>query len=604
MKKLIFSILGALVVASASFAGVAQAAENQGVNYRRVLDTNTNLTFSKFAANYVLQADEKGNTTLEVTETLEANFEQDNINRGIERAIPNEFDGRKIFDGNIEAFRNGESERVSANRNGEYTIFRIGNSKKYVQGKQTYTIKYKLHNVLRTTDGEQSLYLNVNGTQWHQSFGEVVAAVKMSEEIQQKLNSKYSCYSGAAGESKNCDISAESNGDFIFRAKNVGVGENMTFAIGFKANSFAQPDKMLDLTVVANTILAIIFVAFSVVAGMKIREYIKKIRENNPAQPTPPQYLPPKMSEIDIIEAAQLVPSTNKMTAVILFLAVNQNLRVVEKEKKTAFGRTKKVYELKKLNNKGLNSNLAAVLDKLFSGGKTTLDLSKKLSESQSTALYNMVQNRDITSTRFYDKINRKTKLNRIMTGVLVFWIALLFVGAPILRDLGIFDASVVLMIVLNFIPLVVFFIVAYLPILSKDGYEMRNYFEGLKIFIKTAEKDRLAFAQSLENSERFKTEFGGSRIKLFEKLLPWAALFGLEKTWAKVLELEMAETDYSPDWYYGVSAFNYATFANSISSVSSAINSYSAPVSSSGSGTGGGGFSGGGAGGGGGGGW
>ncbi len=78
--------------------------------------------------------------------------------------------------------------------------------------------------------------------------------------------------------------------------------------------------------------------------------------------------------------------------------------------------------------------------------------------------------------------------------------------------------------------------------------------------------------------------------------------MFGLEKSWAKVLELQFQDEGYLPDWYVGSTAFNAMVFSNSLNSFNSAMNSYSAPSSSSSGG--GGGFSGGGAGGGGGGGW
>jgi uncharacterized membrane protein len=88
--------------------------------------------------------------------------------------------------------------------------------------------------------------------------------------------------------------------------------------------------------------------------------------------------------------------------------------------------------------------------------------------------------------------------------------------------------------------------------------------------------------------------------VKVYEKLLPYAVLFGLEKQWAA--ELGKYYTDASPDWYTGTGPFNAGLFASSIGSISTtATNSYSGSSSSGGSG--GGGSSGGGGGGGGGGG-
>jgi uncharacterized membrane protein len=122
---------------------------------------------------------------------------------------------------------------------------------------------------------------------------------------------------------------------------------------------------------------------------------------------------------------------------------------------------------------------------------------------------------------------------------------------------------------------------------------------------MKLAEEDRLNFSQGLNTAERVKAGDGTSadKIKLFERLLPYAMLFGLEKQWSKQFA-DLYKTQ--PDWYAGnVNAFSAAHLGDSMSSLNSAsVASFSAPGSSGGSGFGGGGFSGGGGGGGGGGGW
>ena len=89
--------------------------------------------------------------------------------------------------------------------------------------------------------------------------------------------------------------------------------------------------------------------------------------------------------------------------------------------------------------------------------------------------------------------------------------------------------------------------------------------------------------------------------VKLYESLLPYAVLFGLEKQWAQ----EFAKLyEQPPDWYGGSAAFNAAAFSHAVGGFNSAAAaSFSAPSSSGSSGFGGGGFSGGGGGGGGGGG-
>ena len=95
---------------------------------------------------------------------------------------------------------------------------------------------------------------------------------------------------------------------------------------------------------------------------------------------------------------------------------------------------------------------------------------------------------------------------------------------------------------------------------------------------------------------------------QVFEKLLPFAMVLGVDEIWGKkfddLLKNMATGTEYVHVWYIG-SSINHLSFANSLnSSLTNSIKSAATQPSSSGSGSGGGGFSGGGGGGGGGGGW
>lgn len=72
----------------------------------------------------------------------------------------------------------------------------------------------------------------------------------------------------------------------------------------------------------------------------------------------------------------------------------------------------------------------------------------------------------------------------------------------------------------------------------------------GVRDYIELAEKDRFAMLQSPEGAER--SPLGQLDVlKLYERLLPYAVLFGLEKQWAAELDLRMREL--SPDVLQGV---------------------------------------------------
>jgi hypothetical protein len=82
--------------------------------------------------------------------------------------------------------------------------------------------------------------------------------------------------------------------------------------------------------------------------------------------------------------------------------------------------------------------------------------------------------------------------------------------------------------------------------------------------------------------------------VKIYERLLPYATPFGLEKEWAG--ELGKYYDQHPPDWYDGgsVGAFSAGYFAGSIASFGSSVSSSysaSASASSSGGSGGGGGF-------------
>jgi uncharacterized membrane protein len=106
---------------------------------------------------------------------------------------------------------------------------------------------------------------------------------------------------------------------------------------------------------------------------------------------------------------------------------------------------------------------------------------------------------------------------------------------------------------------------------------------------------------QSPAGAERVAVDVNDPRQKLdlYEKLLPYAVVFGQEKQWsAELAVLYTAVGAAGPYWYYGTGAFDASSFSAGIGSLSSAAMS----SSSTSGGSGGGGSAGGGGGGGGGG--
>ena len=171
---------------------------------------------------------------------------------------------------------------------------------------------------------------------------------------------------------------------------------------------------------------------------------------------------------------------------------------------------------------------------------------------------------------------------------------------------------TLILSIVLLSPPLFVVSMTAFilgvtLWVLTDKGLAMYRYLRGLKMYISVAEEERLKMLQSPEGAEKTQVDTADPKklVRLYERVLPYAVLFGQEKEWNKQLGSHYQSTGQQPDWYTGASlaAFNAASFSSAMTSLTTSINSTGASYSSSG-GSSGGGFSGGGGGGGGGGGW
>ena len=79
----------------------------------------------------------------------------------------------------------------------------------------------------------------------------------------------------------------------------------------------------------------------------------------------------------------------------------------------------------------------------------------------------------------------------------------------------------------------------------TAKAYPIVDHLWGIHDFVRLVEKERFAMLQSPQGAER--TPVGELEVlKLYEKLLPYAVLFGLEKQWMK--ELDLYARELSPD--------------------------------------------------------
>jgi hypothetical protein len=119
---------------------------------------------------------------------------------------------------------------------------------------------------------------------------------------------------------------------------------------------------------------------------------------------------------------------------------------------------------------------------------------------------------------------------------------------------------------------------------LTAKGSELRDYLQGVKLYLTVAGEERLRVLQSPEGAEKTPSDSlnDGQIVEIYEKLLPLAVLWGVEKEWAKVLGTSYEQIGSEPHWYGGAGSFNAGYFAASVGSFAAvSASSYSGSTSS-----------------------
>jgi uncharacterized membrane protein YgcG len=564
--------------------------------------------FESFHADYYLDVDDEGRSTLRTVETLVALFPDFDQNHGVLRHLIEDYQGEPT-DLQVESVvdENGDDRYYQVSSEDGVTTLQLGSENSYVHGRQVYVITYTQHNVTRyfpdTNDDE--LYWDTNGTDWPQYFGRVSGAVHVPEALAGALNGQVACYRGGYGSTQACTLEqATENGGVVFRFDEPDIFpyQNVTFAIGFVPHTFVERDSSyfstpLGFLQVGSLAIGLIGLITAIVARTG------KLADGRGRPTIIAEYTPP--AGVSPLFASVILKRTNKGAAAqIVDFAVNRRIRIIENPDTGWLSST--TYTLQLLDARGLEGpelNLAQALfgHSLVPGTSYTItSRDSTLSEKVRAVIASSTANATLYGVR-----------KRGTLGSAVGPILLSILGATGAIGFGIVmldNAFAGLIPLVLFLPAAVFaFIVFALTArkpLTDKGAELRDHLEGLREYIRLAEADRLRVLQSPQGAESTPVSTNDPRevLKLNEKLLPYSVLFGLEKEWAE--ELSKYYIEEPPDWYSGSTAFNAAVFSSSIGSISSSASSSMSGSSSSSGGSGGGGSSGGGGGGGGGGGF
>jgi len=619
----------------------------------------SDFTFDSMDVTYTLSQEPDGTAHLEVVETIVARFPDFDQNRGILRAIPRVNQGIDL-DPQIRSVVDENGTDVFWEEYGsddEFVVLALGTDE-FVYGPTTYVISYSLDNVVTNfTDPEplDEFYWDVNGTGWDQPFGRVSATLTVDASAAGRLTGATGCFTGAYGDTNECTLAVDGTipesstatpapaaepVTFSTSVRGIEPGETLTIVVAFPDGTFVQgpayenqygggsgggdyggeyepiepPGDAPFWAQILYVLLGLGAVGTAVGAGI---QRVKGSRSAKGRGIIIPQYTVPP--GLNVMVAAHIAgrPST-AFAAQLVSLAVRKKLRILDYPV-TASGAD---YTLQYLNSDDLDPIELELMNALF-GGRLDEGEVKELAPAD-VSLGNAV--RAVTATAKAAETaqgyrSAKSSIGCLFPGIaFALFILSLFIGIGVsistysLSPLA-FGAGFLAFLALI---LTVVFLSSSSGPLTQSGAETREYLEGMKMYLELAEKERFRLLQSPTGAERIDIGDTKQIIKLYEKLLPFAVIWGVEDQWMQELVVHTG-VDETPDWFLSTNGFTASSFTSALHGATTAA-TYTPPpppstsswggsgsggssFSSFSGGSGGGGFSGGGGGGGGGGG-
>ncbi|MGH7559720.1 MAG: DUF2207 domain-containing protein [Gemmatimonadales bacterium] len=532
---------------------------------------------------------------IDVTETITARFTgQWN---GIYRAIPVEYRTPQGFNWTLgldltsATDENGRELRTDSSREGHYEKFRI-----WVPGAldatRTIVLRYRASNGLRFFEDHDELYWNVTGDEWEVPIEAASATIELPSAAS---GVRAIAYNGPYGSTaRDATVEVEGTTIRVTMPKRLEFREGLTAVVGWDKGLVAEPTSTQRAAgfLRSNWPLVIPIPVFFLAWTLWRRRGRDPRRRPVAVRYEPPESLTPA-------EAGTLMDHSADMrdiTATMVDLAVRGFIRIEETEEKKLFGLiSDRDYRVRRVQPPAEWDRLAPHERKLLEGIFEENPTSVELSELEDEFYTHLDGIRDgifdrLTGKGLYharpDKVRERWMIAGVALGILIAAGG----GALFAARFSLTPVPFVVAGILTAVILLAFG--SQMPARSERGTRTLEHVLGFEEFLRRVESEH--FAHVVKTPE------------LFDKYLPFAMAFGVEKKWARAFADIYTQ---SPAWYAGtgpVTSFNPGHFSSRLADFSSRAGSTlaSSPRSSSGSGFSGGGSSGGGGGGGGGGGF
>lgn len=569
-------------------------------------------------------------SSIEISESIYYNFGS-NFKKGIYRTIPTTFkEGDtsyrfKVTD--IEAYDDLNKDQLfNINENRKEIRIDLGSDVNEFTGVNVFHLKYKVTGVISYENEFDILHWNLIGPDWSIPINGIKATVTLPEAV--SVDSLVSdCFVGLLGSMDRCfstemkyvldsnNSQDEKVSGLVYTHKaSLGNGRAMTVNLKLPKGLVSETEREEVVP------LPLLFFILLVGAGFIPIFFIIKLFKNNPEKNYKKsvviQYdVPDGVNPSDVGLVKNRIFGNNELVAEILSLATKGYIKIIYEEKKIFYIFKLKVFLFLKLKideelSETENKIMKTVFHKKLKLSKASaLDLIKPLSAKEKPEIKESIDSAlAISSSKmfkkqwFYAKFKEINKIaenevfeknffvnnfkNSHMNALKEFglFISLMFfvVIALVLCAVYFFPTASLNSFwrVLFFFGFFIFFMIIYvqgliftkLPYRTKEGIKLNNHIVGLKRYIEVAEKERMDFHYDPKKNP-----------ELFEKLLPFAVVLGLQQKWNE----HLSDLDYNPDWY--MSSTSGSLSVNSLNSMVSSLSTTSSSSSGGGGGAGGG---------------
>ena len=532
-------------------------------------------TFDSFTGDYYLSRAADRTAQLYVVETLVARFPAFDQNRGLVRVIPKTQSGIDLRPRVIDVTGTDGADIPWWTEEDADWIYVLTGDDSYVHGEQSYTFTYEMSDVVIAypDTAAEEFYWDTVGTDHAQPFARVDLTVHVIGSVAAGLlDDRAFCYEGPEGSTQRCEIAGPASGaDWPYDAASwaswhgasaagavaltahaspIGPDENVTVAIGFAPGTFAAasppPEPPYPWRQLILPVLGVALAALAIPVLLLLRS---RLRRNPAPGPVIVQYTPE--DESLTLSAGVLDVPERALAAHVTDLAVRDRIEIHGRRDRN----DPSDFELVLITTEGLDHDDLRVVQMLFGrkaepGARVRLDEFSKDPPKRAVTYVRRID--DFTIQRGY-RAQRPGWVDGVRT---MMRLGLLGVGAVLIYGAERFGEGVgtggrallLFATVACFLSAMGTWAIR-LPdtVLTVAGGMHVRELEGIRAYLELAEEERLKAAQSPQTAGLVSSgtrPFGdttpGTVVNLYEKLLPYAVLWGLEREWSKVIRAQL----------------------------------------------------------------